>query len=187
MAIKTFTTGEVLTAADTNTYLANSGLVYVSAITTTAATVFLDGVFTSTYENYLCTFQSTNVSATGTLHWRVRASSTPLTSAYRFGSTAYYYDAGTGFGYSSASSAGIPFSVGSGASYGGGSMLIMNPQVSGRKTLTIVDGVSDYSNYIGFNVRGQVNNTNSYDGIQVYQDAGGTITGTLRVYGIRQA
>jgi hypothetical protein len=29
MAIKTFTTGEVLTAADTNTYLANSGLVYV--------------------------------------------------------------------------------------------------------------------------------------------------------------
>jgi hypothetical protein len=28
MAIKTFTTGEVLTASDTNTYLANSGLVF---------------------------------------------------------------------------------------------------------------------------------------------------------------
>jgi hypothetical protein len=31
MAIKTFTTGEVLTAADTNTYLANSGLIRESA------------------------------------------------------------------------------------------------------------------------------------------------------------
>jgi hypothetical protein len=29
MAIKTFTTGEVLTASDTNTYLANAGLVFV--------------------------------------------------------------------------------------------------------------------------------------------------------------
>lgn len=187
MAIKTFTTGEVLTVSDTNTYLNNGGLVYISAITTTAATVFLDGVFTSTYENYLCTFQATNVTSTGTFNWRVRASSSPLTSAYRWGSTSYYYDAGSGFGYSSASSAGVPFAVSSGGSYGAGSLLIMNPQVSGRKTITIADGASDFSNYIGFNVRGQINNTNSYDGIQVYQDAGGTITGTLRVYGIRQA
>ncbi len=29
MAVKTFTTGEVLTAADTNTYLNNGGLVYI--------------------------------------------------------------------------------------------------------------------------------------------------------------
>ena len=38
MAIKTFTTGEVLTAADTNTYLANSGLVYVASGTVAANT-----------------------------------------------------------------------------------------------------------------------------------------------------
>ena len=31
MAIKTFTTGEVLTASDTNTYLANAGLVYITS------------------------------------------------------------------------------------------------------------------------------------------------------------
>jgi hypothetical protein len=34
MAIKTFTTGEVLTASDTNTYLANSGLVVMGATVT---------------------------------------------------------------------------------------------------------------------------------------------------------
>jgi hypothetical protein len=54
MAIKTFTTGEVLTASDTNTYLANSGLVYVGQTTTGSAvtTITLDNIFTSTYNAY---------------------------------------------------------------------------------------------------------------------------------------
>jgi hypothetical protein len=50
MAIKTFTTGEVLTASDTNTYLANSGLVYITSATLSATA--LDGIFTSDYDNY---------------------------------------------------------------------------------------------------------------------------------------
>ena len=49
MAIKTFTTGEVLTAADTNTFLANSGLVYVSSGSFTNAASFDATGFTSTY------------------------------------------------------------------------------------------------------------------------------------------
>ena len=54
MAIKTFTAGEVLTAADTNTYLANSGLVYVTSATigTSVASVTLTNAFNSTYDNY---------------------------------------------------------------------------------------------------------------------------------------
>jgi len=40
MAIKTFTTGEVLTAADTNTYLTNSGFQYVSSGSFTNAASF---------------------------------------------------------------------------------------------------------------------------------------------------
>lgn len=52
MAIKTFTTGEVLTAADTNTYLANSGLVYVAGGSfAAAANVDITG-FSTTYEYY---------------------------------------------------------------------------------------------------------------------------------------
>ena len=31
MAVKTFSTGEVLTASDTNTYLNNGGLVYITS------------------------------------------------------------------------------------------------------------------------------------------------------------
>jgi len=54
MAIKTFTTGEVLTAADTNEYLANSGLVFVKSQTvgTGVSSVAVTGAFSSTYDNY---------------------------------------------------------------------------------------------------------------------------------------
>jgi hypothetical protein len=54
MAVKTFTT-EVLTSADTNTYLANSGLVYVTSATvgTGVSSVTISNCFSSTYDNYL--------------------------------------------------------------------------------------------------------------------------------------
>lgn len=53
MAIKTFSSGEVLTSADTNTYLANSGLVYISTTTFSGgSTVQFASCFTSTYTNY---------------------------------------------------------------------------------------------------------------------------------------
>lgn len=55
MAVKTFTTGEVLTAADTNTYLANAGLVHIKTATVTNAadsgTAFRS-IFNTTYDSY---------------------------------------------------------------------------------------------------------------------------------------
>lgn len=56
MAIKTFTTGEVLTASDTNTYLANSGLVYVKSQALSGATVTVTNCFSSTYDAYRIVF-----------------------------------------------------------------------------------------------------------------------------------
>jgi hypothetical protein len=54
MAVKTFTAGSVLTADDTNTYLANSGLVYVTSATigTGVGSVVVSNAFSSTYDNY---------------------------------------------------------------------------------------------------------------------------------------
>ena len=62
MAIKTFTTGEVLTAADTNTYLANSGLVYVKSQTIGSAvsSVTVSDAFSATYDNYRILVNSTS-------------------------------------------------------------------------------------------------------------------------------
>ena len=53
MAVKTFTTGEVLTASDTNTYLNNGGLVYITQTSATSgSSLSVDNVFSSTYSNY---------------------------------------------------------------------------------------------------------------------------------------
>jgi len=66
MAIKTFTTGEVLTASDTNTYLANSGLVYITQATigSAVAIVNIANCFSSLFDNYRVTIRTN--SATGT-------------------------------------------------------------------------------------------------------------------------
>ena len=53
MAIKTFTTGEVLTAADTNTYLGNAGLQYINQFTLSGGTTNLTNIFSATYDDYL--------------------------------------------------------------------------------------------------------------------------------------
>ena len=78
MAIKTFTTGELLTASDTNTYLANSGLVYVSSGTTagTANTLAIATAFSSTYEHYLLhlTVKRTTLTADEVLFLQLYAS-----------------------------------------------------------------------------------------------------------------
>jgi hypothetical protein len=54
MAVKTFTTGEVLTAADTNTYLNNGGLVYIKSQTvgTAVSSVTVSSAFSADYDNY---------------------------------------------------------------------------------------------------------------------------------------
>lgn len=66
MAIKTFSAGEVLTAGDTNTYLANSGLVFISStnITAGASTATVSNCFSSTYDRYKILI-STSASAGG--------------------------------------------------------------------------------------------------------------------------
>ena len=52
MAVKTFSVGETLTASDTNTYLTNGGLVYITEGTASnTSAVDVNSVFSSTYDN----------------------------------------------------------------------------------------------------------------------------------------
>ncbi len=79
MAIKTFAVGEVLTASDTNTYLANSGLVYVAQTTfAAAATVQFTNVFNSTYSHYRSILQVTGSTGTN-FYIRLLVGTTPQT------------------------------------------------------------------------------------------------------------
>lgn len=67
MAIKTFSAGEQLTASDTNTYLANAGLVFVKSQTigSGVASVSVSSCFSSTYDNYFVIMSGGTASATG--------------------------------------------------------------------------------------------------------------------------
>jgi hypothetical protein len=83
MAVKTFTTGEVLSSADTNTYLANSGLVVVKSQTIGSAvsSVTVTGAFSSTYDAYKIVITSGNTSADCELRLQLGSATSPYYSS----------------------------------------------------------------------------------------------------------
>ena len=187
MAIKTFTTGEVLTAADTNTYLANSGMTYIAAYSATATTLFIDGCFTNTYDNYLITFQTTSVTTTGSFEFKFRTSSTPNSTNYFYGGWQYYTNiASTAQQSGAAAATSMVFSAASGTSNTFSVIQVSTPKVA-LPTPILIDFTSGFSNYVGGQIRGLNSNSTAFDGFQLTMNTGATIAGTLRVYGIRQA
>jgi hypothetical protein len=87
MAIKTFSVGEVLTAADTNTYLGNSGLVYVKSQTVGNAvgTVTVSDAFSTTYDSYKIIYTGGNMSVSTALVCQIGAASTGYYGAFVYG------------------------------------------------------------------------------------------------------
>jgi hypothetical protein len=185
MAIKTFTTGEVLTAADTNTYLANSGLDYVGSVTATSTTIALDSVFTTTYDNYRVVITTTNASVTGTTIFRFRAGGSAIsTTDYYYGGSVYTYNAAPSHWASTENH--FPIIISSGAVQCTSVIDLSFPRSALRKNF-LAQSTHNFSSYIGSTTHGLLNLTAStYDGLQITQDAGGTLTGTIKVYGYRK-
>lgn len=84
MAIKTFTAGEVLTASDTNTYLANSGLVYVSGASVSNVTTIDVTGFTTGYSQFRVIMNLARHSSVGgsTVTMTLRDASSGYTTGY---------------------------------------------------------------------------------------------------------
>jgi len=87
MAIKTFTTGEVLTAADTNEYLGNAGLVFVKSQTvgTAVASVTVSSAFNATYDNYRIVY--TGGTGSGSISMTIGGTSTNYNNSMIYGNT----------------------------------------------------------------------------------------------------
>jgi hypothetical protein len=81
MAIKTFTTGEVLTASDTNTYLANAGLVYINQFTLSGGTTNLTSIFSATYDDYLLVVSGASSTSAVVDTFQMLNGTTPATGA----------------------------------------------------------------------------------------------------------
>jgi hypothetical protein len=73
MAVKTFTDNTTLPASDINTFLANSGLTYISTTSfTTSSTIQFVGAFSDTYTNYRAVFSYLSSTGAGVLlRWLV--------------------------------------------------------------------------------------------------------------------
>ena len=185
MAIKTFTTGEVLTAADTNTYLANSGLVYVASQTFSAAGfVEFQNCFTSTYDNYRVVFTWYGSSATNlSTQYMTGTNTRDIAGTYnRFG---WYWLGGiVNFNSLGITSDFVANHGTASAEFSSAEIVFFRPNVSGVRTnssLTSYSGDSGLSSYLTTTK----NATLAYTGLYVYPNAG-TITGTVTVYGYRK-
>lgn len=177
---------------DTTLYTINAGsgkvgshLINTTTFTTSSA-VTLDGIFTSTYDNYALVLNYTATN-NGVLYARFRNGSGDVTgSNYYWGgfyipqtSTASVNgeNGGTVLDYCR-----IALTATSGQV--SGTVSIYQPNVSAAPTQFIShhQGIEPYSRYLS----GSYAATGAMTGIKIYPNAG-TITGTVRVYGLRNS
>jgi len=182
MAVKTFTSGEVLTSSDTNTYLANSGLVYVTGTTGTAtAAINVNDCFSATYDNYRIVISNVTADATRSMYLRLRVSGTDSAANYYWGARYSLFAAGSADVNGNNVSYFLAGTV-STAPKSGGSFDVMNPFDTVHTTFMGTAANFDAAWWIG-GVH-QVNT--SYTGFSLLPVAG-TLTATVRVYGYREA
>jgi hypothetical protein len=188
MPIKTFSGGEVLTAADTNTYLTNSGLVFITEATAGAGSpsLSINNCFSLTYQNYRIVGRFASATAGWpALYFRMR-------NAGADSSTNVYYYQGNGRGSNN-----VDYSYGSAAQtegyIGGFTGAFVMDVISPRNSLvqTLTSGASTFFDGSVFINRttGVWHNVNSaFDGISFFPSASTLTTDfQVRVYGYRQA
>jgi hypothetical protein len=154
---------------------ASGGQVTFSGVTA----VSLNGVFTSTYSNYLVMFRSVP-STTSYTQMRFRLSGTDTTSSYQntiIFNTLGSAPAGAGGGTST-----IQIST-NGSGENSNRIDVFSPNLPNITILT-----SNAFNSAGEQVitSGSQNGTTQFDGFTLYQNTG-TINGTIRVYGYRNS
>lgn len=189
MAIKTFTTGEVLTAADTNTYLANAGLVYIAGASISAQNrLNISNCFSSTYAMYRIEVTPVTHTTGGNLLVRFSASGSDTvgtsytTRRNETDSTTNSVVSLAGVGYISPT-----YCNNTANSFATFSFDVANPNAA---SYTYVWGQSNRvdggSNLIAVSFAGFLADSTAYDGISLIGNTG-NITTTMRVYGYRQA
>jgi len=183
MAIKTFTTGEVLTAADTNEYLGNAGLVFVKSQTigTTVSSVTVTSAFSATYDNYVIMI-SGGVASTD-MNIRLTLGSTA--TGYYYGGMFAKYD-GTNSSFTAGSNQSFLDIGYASVNALSGKGELDSPFLAKRTVLrSISTGTS--TTYFMNNYAGFLDNATSYTAFTLTASTGTMTGGTISVYGYRKA
>ncbi len=183
MAIKTFTTGEVLTASDTNTYLANSGLVYVTSATigTGVTTATVSNCFSSTYDAYRIVITGGVATTAGN---SISMTLAGLSSGYSSGIIYTTYTTAAVLVATDNNVSAWSF-VGS---YGTDGLVmaldLINPFLAKPTFFTS----AGYANHLSGTMNGKQTSNTSASGFTISSGGTGTMTGgTITVYGYRKA
>jgi hypothetical protein len=160
-----------------------NGLTQLANVTVSAAaTISLNNVFTTTYDSYIVEW--TAIASTGTdIVGRLRASGTDLSTTY-FTSGYLYSTAGAISGYGAGVTDRIYLAQFGSGGYSSGSIKFMNPALA-RYTNFIHDSTSTSQPI--YHGGGSVQNTTTYDGFTLFTNGTGTMTGSIRVYGLRNS
>ena len=182
MAVKTFTS-EILTSSDTNTYLANSGLVYVSSTTVGSAvsSVTVSSAFSTTYDAYQIVYSGGSMSGDIAIGLSLGSTATGY-----YGNLTYANYGSTAVVSLNDNNAARFVVVGGGDNTNGGSaMFTLNNPFLTKQTYVTAPGVA-WSTFNG-TYNGRLANSTSYTAFTL-TCASGTITGgTIVVYGYRKA
>jgi hypothetical protein len=180
MAIKTFTTAEVLTAADTNTYLANSGLVFVSSTTVGSGvtSVTVSNCFSSTYDSYRIVWSGIDCTTLQNLTMQL----TGLTGS-TYSTAGFFMSFGTATVQAFGPAATTNWVVGPTGSMTTGVLDIFNPFSASIKTMT-AQGIANASSYV-FN--GVCTTATSATGFSLSITVNTMTGGKVTVYGYRKA
>jgi hypothetical protein len=184
MAVKQFTS-EILTSSDTNTYLANSGLVYVASATlSAAATINVDSVFTSTYTNYRVIVWAVKTTASTDINLKLRAGGTNNSANYY--STSIFASAGSLLTTSENNQSNFRFIyTGSANDYPTATFDIFRPQETVGTSIILAGMGWDGTNVTNRSYNGFHDNAGSFDGFSL-SVASGTVTAKYAVYGYRK-
>ena len=167
--------------------LPSSGMTLINTTTFSAvSSQSINNVFTSTYQNYQIILNVTNKSAVGAVNFRYRASGTDSTTAV-YNQAGFYSTSNSGQGYDVGVNQ-TQFNSWGTQNTGKNISLIanvFNPEIAATSDMTLhyfggdVNGF--YFNYLASNT---YQATTSFDGFTLIS-ASGTITGTVRVYGVK--
>jgi hypothetical protein len=165
-------------------WVSNYGLTLVKSQSFTSATILnLDGVFTSEFDNYKIIFTGQK-SSTGYLYWRLRAAGADVTASYSFNGfrvsgTTTNTNSTNGLGYlPSADAAG-------GGAYFSWLFEVYNPARTVFTPFTARWYSDNGSVYWSGDYIGNQNQALARDGFAISQDAGGSFTGQVKVFGYR--
>ena len=192
MAIKTFTNNTQLPASDINTFLANSGLDYVTqASWTTGAVVAVNNCFTSAYSSYRLVVRNAKHATTAvSILFRLRVGGVDK------GTNGYYYShryipmtvtGGVDDGAANQAYL-VPGLVAATANAGVATIDIHDPQKTAITSLTYQGAWSGTTSASGnYNGGGFLNDTVAYDGFSLTANTGNLTALTVYVYGYRDA